>query len=95
MLHQPPVGRTEQADDTLLLLFLCCHPDLTPASAVALTLRAVAGLTTREIAEAFLVPEPTMAQRISRAKQELGSCRFYRPGEPAALAPNASIWSIR
>ena len=56
-------------DDTLVLMFMCCHPALTPASAIALTLRAVAGLTTAEIASAFLVPEATMAQRISRAKQ--------------------------
>jgi len=58
-------------DDTLVLLLMCCHPSLTPASAVALTLRAVGGLTTAEIARAFLVPEATMAQRISRAKQRL------------------------
>lgn len=58
-------------DDTLLLLFMCCHPALTPASAIALTLRAVGGLTTAEIANAFLVPEATMAQRISRAKQRI------------------------
>ena len=58
-------------DDTLLLLFLCCHPTLTPASATALTLRAVGGLTTAEIARAFLVPEATMAARISRAKQRI------------------------
>jgi RNA polymerase sigma factor (sigma-70 family) len=56
-------------DDTLVLLFMCCHPDLSPASAIALTLRALGGLTTAEIAQAFLVPEATMAQRISRAKQ--------------------------
>jgi RNA polymerase sigma factor (sigma-70 family) len=55
-------------DDTLILLFMCCHPALTPSSAIALTLRAVGGLTTTEIAHAFLVPEATMAQRISRAK---------------------------
>jgi RNA polymerase sigma factor (sigma-70 family) len=60
-----------QPDDTLVLLFMCCHPALTLASAIALTLRAVGGLTTREIAHAFLVPEPTMAQRISRAKQSI------------------------
>ena len=60
-----------QEDDTLILLFMCCHPALTPASAIALTLRAVGGLTTAEIAHAFLVPEPTMAQRISRAKQSI------------------------
>jgi RNA polymerase sigma factor (sigma-70 family) len=58
-----------EGDDTLLLLFMCCHPSLTPPSAIALTLRAVAGLTTLEIANAFLVSEATMAQRISRAKQ--------------------------
>ena len=58
-------------DDTLILLFMCCHPALTPASAIALTLRAVGGLTTPEIAKAFLVPEATMAQRISRAKQRI------------------------
>ena len=58
-------------DDTLVLLFMCCHPALTPPSAIALTLRAVGGLTTAEIANAFLVPEATMAQRISRAKQRI------------------------
>ena len=58
-------------DDTLVLMFMCCHPALTPASAIALTLRAVAGLTTAEIGNAFLVPEATMAQRISRAKQSI------------------------
>jgi RNA polymerase sigma factor (sigma-70 family) len=58
-------------DDTLVLLFMCCHPALAPSSAIALTLRAVGGLTTAEIASAFLVPEATMAQRISRAKQTI------------------------
>jgi predicted RNA polymerase sigma factor len=58
-------------DDTLVLLFLCCHPALSPASAIPLTLRAVGGLTTPEIARAFLLPEPTMAQRISRAKRRI------------------------
>jgi len=69
----PPVdaARESDQDDTLILLFMCCHPALTPASAIALTLRAVGGLTTAEIAHAFLVPEPTMAQRISRAKQSI------------------------
>ncbi len=69
----PPVDATHESDqdDTLILLFMCCHPALTPASAIALTLRAVGGLTTAEIAHAFLVPEPTMAQRISRAKQSI------------------------
>ena len=60
-----------EPDDTLILLFMCCHPALTSSSAVALTLRAVGGLTTAEIARAFLVPESTMAQRISRAKQSI------------------------
>lgn len=71
-----------QQDDTLILLFLCCHPALTPASAIALTLRAVGGLTTGEIAHAFLVPEATMAQRISRAKQTIqdSGIPFQLPG---------------
>src|SRR5215218_8163459 len=69
----PPaaVEEARAADDTLLLMFMCCHPALSPASAIALTLRAVAGLTTAEIAAAFLVPEQTMAQRISRAKKAI------------------------
>jgi len=69
-----PVTEAELAldpDDTLVLLFMCCHPALTPASAIALTLRAVGGLTTAEIARAFLVPEATIGQRISRAKQSI------------------------
>jgi RNA polymerase sigma factor (sigma-70 family) len=61
----------QHEDETLTLLFMCCHPALTPASAIALTLRAVGGLTTAQIAHAFLVPEATMAQRISRAKQSI------------------------
>ncbi|MEV6641240.1 sigma-70 family RNA polymerase sigma factor [Amycolatopsis sp. NPDC051371] len=68
---QPPPPDVPDTDDTLVLLFLCCHPALTPASAIALTLRAVGGLTTAEIAGAFLVPEATMAQRISRAKARI------------------------
>ena len=70
-------------DDTLVLLFMCCHPALTPASAIALTLRAVGGLTTAEIAQAFLAPEATMAQRISRAKQGIKSSGipFTMPSE--------------
>jgi RNA polymerase sigma factor (sigma-70 family) len=69
----PPVdaARESDQDDTLILLFMCCHASLTPASAIALTLRAIGGLTTTEIAHAFLVPEATMAQRISRAKQSI------------------------
>ena len=68
-------------DDTLRLYFLCAHPSLTSASAVALTLRAVGGLTTRQIAEAYLVPEATMAQRISRAKRTLTGQPFTRAGD--------------
>jgi len=71
-------------DDTLILLFMCCHPALTPSSAIALTLRAVGGLTTAEIANAFLVPEATMAQRISRAKQTIkaSGTPFRLPSPP-------------
>ncbi|MFE6959829.1 RNA polymerase sigma factor [Streptomyces sp. NPDC057696] len=77
----PPPGesRAPSEDDTLTLLYLCCHPELTPAAQVALTLRAVGGLTTAEIARAHLVPEPTMAQRISRAKQRVRGVRFGLP----------------
>jgi RNA polymerase sigma factor (sigma-70 family) len=66
---EPSPGEVEDQDDTLLLLFLCCHPVLSDSAAVALTLRAVGGLTTRQIADAHLVPETTMAQRITRAKR--------------------------
>ena len=83
--EQPEPGPAEQYDDTLLLMFLCCHPDLSPTSAVALTLRAVAGLTTREIAEAFLVPEATMAQRISRAKRTVSGAAFTTPADIAVV----------
>jgi len=72
-------------DDSLTLLMLCCHPELTPQSQVALTLRAVGGLTTGEIARAFLMPEATIGQRISRAKAKLKGARFALP--PAAEQP--------
>jgi RNA polymerase sigma factor (sigma-70 family) len=77
----PPPGpdRAPSEDDTLTLLFLCCHPDLPRPAQIALTLRAVGGLTTAEIARAYLVPEATMAQRISRAKQRVKGTRFGRP----------------
>ncbi len=77
-------GEASEQDDTLTLLFLCCHPALSVPSQLALTLRAVGGLTTTEIANAFLVPEATMAQRISRAKQRIKSigARFDLPPEP-------------
>ncbi|MCL1869526.1 MAG: RNA polymerase subunit sigma-24 [Promicromonosporaceae bacterium] len=82
---EPGPGPTEQADDTLLLLSRCCHPALSPSSAVALTLRAVGGLTTAQIARAFLVPEATMAQRISRAKRSLTGARLDEPGDVRAV----------
>ncbi|MGW3986132.1 RNA polymerase sigma factor [Streptomyces sp. NPDC004830] len=82
---EPPAGPAPAVDDTLQLYFLCAHPSLTPSSAVALTLRAVGGLTTRQIAGAYLVPEATMAQRISRAKRTVSGVRFDRPGDVATV----------
>jgi RNA polymerase sigma factor (sigma-70 family) len=82
---EPQPAAVEEGDDTLFLLFCCCHPDLTPASQLALTLRAVGGLTTREIADAFYVPEAGMAQRISRAKRTLRGRRLGRPGDLAVV----------
>ncbi len=82
---EPRAAATEEGDDTLFLLFCCCHPELAPASQVALTLRAVGGLTTREIADAFYVPEATMAQRISRAKRTLRGRRLDQPGDLAVV----------
>jgi RNA polymerase sigma factor (sigma-70 family) len=82
---EPAPGHGEAADDSLQLYFLCAHPSLTPASAVALTLRAVGGLTTRQIAQAYLVPEATMAQRISRAKRTVSGVRLNRPGDVAMV----------
>src|SRR5579859_5034941 len=80
---QPP----NDADDTLILLFMCCHPSLSPASQIALTLRAVGGLSTLEIARAFLVPEATMTRRITRAKQTIKDS-----GEPFCMpAPSQRI----
>jgi predicted RNA polymerase sigma factor len=89
-LLEPPSPTVVDEDDTLTLLFLCCHPALTPGSSIALTLRAVGGLTTAEIAKAFLVPEATMAQRISRAKRTIKASavpfRLPSPDErPTAL----------
>jgi len=69
--QEPPPAEIPSQDDTLTVLFLCCHPALTPPAAIGLTLRAVGGLTTAQISSAFLVPEATMAQRISRAKQRI------------------------
>ncbi|GAB3743655.1 sigma-70 family RNA polymerase sigma factor [Microlunatus parietis] len=83
-------------DDTLTLLFLCCHPALTPASAIALTLRAVGGLTTDEIARAFLVPSATMGQRISRAKGKIKSAggRFVPPTPEERPARLSSVLRV-
>jgi predicted RNA polymerase sigma factor len=75
----------DPGDDTLWLYFLCAHPSLPMPSAIALTLRAVGGLTTRQIARAFLVPEATMAQRISRAKRTIAGERLDRPGDVATV----------
>ena len=81
----PGPDEGQEVDDTLQLYFLCAHPSLTPASAVALTLRAVGGLTTRQIAQAYLVPEATMAQRISRAKRTVSGVRLNQPGDVATV----------
>ncbi|MET8577252.1 DUF6596 domain-containing protein [Streptomyces sp. NPDC005012] len=83
--EEPQPGPVPAADETLWLYFLCAHPSLTPSSAVALTLRAVGGLTTRQIARAYLVPEATMAQRISRAKRTVSRVRLDRPGDVATV----------
>ena len=83
---EPAPGPVNDTGDTLPLYFLCAHPSLTPASAVALTLRAIGGLTTRQIAEAYLVPEATMAQRISRAKRTVSEVRFGGPWHRGDLA---------
>ncbi|WP_019812147.1 DUF6596 domain-containing protein, partial [Saccharomonospora halophila] len=85
VVDEPTPGPAVDADDTLWLYFLCAHPSLTPSSAVALTLRAVGGLSTRQIARAYLVPEATMAQRISRAKRTVSGVRFTEPGDVATV----------
>src|SRR5699024_116393 len=82
---EPAPGPVSAADDSLQLFFLCAHPSLTPASAVALTLRAVGWLTTAQIPQAYLVPEATMAQRISRAKRTVAGQRLDRPGDVATV----------
>jgi len=83
-------------DDTLVLLFMCCHPALTQSSAIALTLRAVGGLTTAEIAKAFVVPEATMAQRISRAKQNIKASQipFSMPSEKERIERLGSVLHV-
>ena len=91
MAQEPAAGDIPADDDTLMLLFMCCHPALTPSSAIALTLRAVGGLATSEIAGAYLVPEATMAQRISRAKQRV---KASGPGFEVP-EPEAKGWAAR
>jgi RNA polymerase sigma factor (sigma-70 family) len=101
--HEPARSANEEGDDTLFLLFCCCNPDLAPASQVALTLRAVGGLTTKEIADAFFVPEATMAQRsaapstryaaaawTSPATSPLSSASFTSSTPPATPTPSTS-----
>ncbi|WP_159802804.1 RNA polymerase sigma factor [Arthrobacter zhaoguopingii] len=85
VVAEPSPGSGPGGDDSLQLYFLCAHPSLTPSSAVALTLRAVGGLTTGQIARAYLVGEATMAQRISRAKRTVAGIRFDQPGDVATV----------
>jgi RNA polymerase sigma factor (sigma-70 family) len=91
MAAEPEPGPAGEADDTLALIFMCCRPELSPASAIALTLRAVGGLTTAEIAAAFLVPETTMGRRIARAKKTVAAA-----GEPFGVpAPEERAERLR
>ena len=93
--HHAPAAdddTTAHTDDTLTLLFLCCHPDLSPPTQLALTLRAVGGLTTAQIADAFLVPEATMAQRISRAKSRIKAAgATFRPPPDTELTDRLHV----
>jgi RNA polymerase sigma factor (sigma-70 family) len=93
-VHPGPAPEVSTVDDSLALFVLCCHPALTRASQVALTLRAVGGLTTAEVARALLVPEPTVAQRISRAKATIRAAgsRFDRPSEAELPDRLAASW---
>src|SRR5829696_6298554 len=90
------VEPAQESDDTLVLLVLCCHPSLSPASQVALTLRAVGGLRTSEIARASLVPEATVAQRISRAKQRIkaSGAAFRMPPEAERAERIAAVLHV-
>ena len=93
----PPAGGvTPDSDDTLILLFMCCHPALSPASQIALTLRAVGGLTTAEVARAFLVPEATMTRRITRAKQTIkaSGSRFRMPSPSERAGRSAAVLHV-
>src|SRR5258706_4420772 len=93
----PPADKpAAESDDTLILLFLCCHPALSAASQIALTLRAVGGLATAEIARAFLVPEATMTRRISRAKQQVSAsgAAFRMPAGPDRAGRLAAVLHV-
>jgi RNA polymerase sigma factor (sigma-70 family) len=96
VLHEPAQPPVPEADDSLTLLVLCCHPALTPSSQVALTLRAVGGLSTGEIARALLMPESTVGQRISRAKQKIrdSGARFVLPPEPERAERLAAVRKV-
>ena len=96
LVPAPDSGLEPEQDDTLLLLFMCCHAALTQSTAIALTLRAVGGLTTAEIAHAFMVPEATMAQRISRAKQlvKKSGVRFRMPSERERATRLAAVLHV-
>jgi RNA polymerase sigma factor (sigma-70 family) len=96
VLQEPPSPPLPAADDSLTLLYLCCHPALTPSSQVALTLRAVGGLSTAEIARALLVPESTVGQRISRAKQKIreSGARFVLPPEQERAERLAAVRKV-
>jgi RNA polymerase sigma factor (sigma-70 family) len=92
----PAADAPADSDDTLILLFMCCHPSLSPASQIALTLRAVGGLTTAEVARAFLVPESTMTRRISRAKQAIkdSGIPFRTPSGPERSERLAAVLHV-
>ena len=95
-LAPAPDASASDADDSLILLFMCCHPALSPASQIALTLRAVGGLTTTEVARAFLVPEATMTRRISRAKQTIKDSRlpFAMPSRSERVQRLAAVLHV-
>ncbi len=95
-LAPPADAPPSDGDDTLILLLLCCHPSLSPASQIALTLRAVGGLTTAEVARAFIVPEATMTRRITRAKQAIkeSGIPFRMPSGPRRLEGLAAVLHV-
>ena len=96
MQQADPAENAADADDTLILLFMCCHPALSPPSQIALTLRAVGGLTTTEVARAFLVSEATMTRRITRAKQQIkdSGIPFRLPAEEERADRSAAVLHV-